>query len=119
MDSLPVVSRHHLDGVPGTAVQKRAIRSFADAFLATDAKIWIDLDASEWRMVLVRHPEHAGFNGAIFDASRRSGATGAAIRGNGEYAGAFLACRLTVAFRHGKVLVYDVVQYFFVAAVDC
>ncbi len=97
MYGLPVVSGYHLDGVPRTAVQKRAIWSFADAFLAADAKIWIHLDASEWRMIFIRHPEHTGFNGAILDARRRSGATGAAIRRNGEYAGAFLACRLTVA----------------------
>ena len=97
MHGLPIVRGHHLDGVPGTAVQKRAIRSFADAFLATNAKIRIDLDASEWGMIFVRHPEHAGFDRAILDASRGTGATGTAISGNGEYAGTFLACRLTVA----------------------
>src|SRR5215208_585136 len=60
--SLPIVSGHHLDRVPRTAIEERAVRSFAGALLTTDAEIWIDFDSSERRMVLIRDPEHTGFD---------------------------------------------------------
>ena len=70
MHRFPVIRWHHLDRVPGAAIEKRAIRPFADAFLAADAEIWIDFDAAERRMILVGYPEHACLNGTVFDACR-------------------------------------------------
>lgn len=110
MYAFPIVSRHHLDRIPGTAVEKRAVRTFARTLLAADAKIRIDFDSAERRMVLVRHPEHAGFDWTILDARRRSGATRAAVGGDREDARTLLSSSFAVTLRHWPVLVYDVVH---------
>jgi len=82
---------HHNDGVPRTAIQKAAVRSFADTLLTTDTQNWIHLDAAERRMVFVRNPEHAIFHRAVFNAGRRSGTPRAALRDHGKLFGFFLA----------------------------
>ena len=84
---------HHDDGVPGAAVEEAAIGPLAETLLAADAKNRIDLNAAEGRMILVGNPEHAVFNGAIFNAGRGAGATGAAFGDDGEFLGLFLARR--------------------------
>ena len=60
----------HHNGIPRAAVEETAVRSFADTLFASDAEDGIDLDAAEWRMVFVGHPEHAVFHRAVFDAGR-------------------------------------------------
>lgn len=97
VNCLPIVGGDHFDCVPGTAIEKRAVRSFADAFLTSDTKIWINLNPAKGRMIFVRYPEHAGFDWAILDARRRTGAARAAVRGNGEDAWALLSRCLAVA----------------------
>ena len=81
----------HDDGVPRAAIQETAVRAFAEALLAADAKNRIDLDAPERRIVLVRHPEHAVFHGTVLDAGRRARAAGAALGDNRQFFGFFLA----------------------------
>src|SRR5215212_7127730 len=108
VDSLPIISGHHLDRVPRTTIEKRAVRSFAGALLTTNTEIWIDFDSSKRRMVVVRHPEHTGLNRTILDTCRRSGAAGAAIRCDCKYPRALLASSLSVALRHRPMFVYDV-----------
>jgi hypothetical protein len=98
MHSFPIICGHHLNRIPGTAIEKCSVGSLADAFLTADAEIWINFDASEWRMVFVRDPEHAGFNRAILDARRRTRASGATISGNRKYSWSLLAGGLAVAF---------------------
>jgi hypothetical protein len=93
----PVIGWNHLDRIPWTTVQECTIRSFADALLAADAKIGINLNSSEWRMILIGYPEHARFDWAILDAGRRAGATSTAIGGNRKDARSLLARCLTVA----------------------
>src|SRR5882672_6846680 len=93
----PVIGRHHFDCVPRAAVKECSIWSFADAFLTADAEIRIYFDASEWWMIFVRYPEHAGFYRAVFDASRRSRATSATVGGDREDSWSLFACRLAVA----------------------
>ena len=110
MHAFPVVGRHHLDRVPGTAIEKRAIRTFARTLLAADTEIRIDFDSSKWRMVFIRHPEHAGFDRTVLDTCRRTGATGAAVSGDREDARPLFSRRFAVALRHWPVLVYDVVH---------
>ena len=75
----PIIGRHHLDRIPGTAVQECSVWSLTNALLAANTKIRIYLDSSEWRMIFIRHPEHARFDRTILDASWRSGAAGAAV----------------------------------------
>ena len=82
---------YHRDGIPGTAIQKTSIRPFAEAFLAANAQDWIDCDPAERRIILVRHPEHAIFHWAIFDAGRRAGASRAALGDDREFFGFLLA----------------------------
>jgi len=82
---------HHDDCIPGTAVEKRTVGSLAGALLAPDAEQRIHLDAAEGRMILVGNPEHAVFDGAVFDTGGRAGATGAALGDNGKFFGFFLA----------------------------
>ncbi len=94
----------------GTAVEKRAVRPFADAFLTTDAEIWINLDASKRRMIFVGYPEHARFDGAVLNARRRTCATRTTISSDGEYARLLLASCFAVAFRHGPMFFDDVVH---------
>src|SRR5437867_12025300 len=81
----------HDDGVPRAAIQEAAVRAFAEALLAADAKNRIDLDAPERRIVLVRHPEHAVLNGTVLDAGRRARAAGAALGDNRKSFGSTLA----------------------------
>lgn len=104
----PVVGRHHFNRIPGTAVEKSAIRSFANALLAADAEIGIDLDPAKRRVIFVGDPEHAGFNRAILDAGRRARAACTAIRCDSKYARPFFASCFAVAFRHGPMFFYDV-----------
>lgn len=97
MHRFPVVCWHHLDRVPGTAVEKSSVRSLAGALLTTNAEIGIDLNPAKRRMILVRHPEHAGFDGTVFDARRRAGASGAAVGRDGQDSRPFLTGCLAVA----------------------
>ena len=110
MDTFPVVGRHHLDRVPGTAIEKRAIRTFARTLLTADAEIRIDFDSAKRWMIFVGHPEHAGLNRTILDTRRRAGTTGAAVGGNRQDARPFFSGGFAVALRHWPVLVYDVVH---------
>src|SRR5207244_1291299 len=66
-------------------IQESALRALADALLASDAQDWVHLDASEGRMVLVRHPEHAVHNWTILYARRRSRASRAAFSDHREF----------------------------------
>jgi hypothetical protein len=108
----PIIGGHHFDCVPGTAIQKRAIWSLADAFLAANAQIRINFDPSEWRMIFVGHPEHAGFNGTVLNASRRSRTSRAAVGCNRKYSRPLLARRLAIALRHRPMFFYDIEQSF-------
>ena len=81
---------HHHDGVPWTSIEEAAVWALADALLATDAQNRIDLHATEWRVIFIRHPEHAIFDGAVFDARGRTGAPGAAFGDDREFFGLFL-----------------------------
>ena len=109
----PIVCWDHLDRVPGTAVEKGAVGTFAGALLTADAEVRIYFDTSKRWMVLVRHPEHTGLDRTILDTRRRSGATRAAIRGDGKYARPLLARGLSVALRHRPMFLYDVEYPFF------
>jgi hypothetical protein len=79
MLALKLGKRNHVNGVPRAAFEERAVRAFAGAQLAADAKQGIDDDAAKRGMVLVRRPIHAIRNGAVLDASRRAGASRAAL----------------------------------------
>ena len=59
-------------------------------------------------MVFIRHPNHAGLDGTVFDAGGGASATGAAIGSDSEYSRLLLARRLTVANRHGPMFLDDV-----------
>jgi len=98
MHRFPIIGRHHLDCIPRASIEERAIRSFADALLATDAEIGIDFDSSKRRVIFVWNPEHAGFDRTVFDARRRAGATGAAVGSDCEDSRPLLAGGLAVAF---------------------
>ena len=76
---------HHDDGVPRTPVEEAAIGAFAEALFATDAEDGIDLDAAKGRMVFVRDPEHAVFDGTVFDARGRASAAGAAFGDDSKF----------------------------------
>ncbi len=110
MQRFPIVGRHHFYCIPGTAIKKCAIRSFADAFLAADAEIGIYFDAAEWWMILVGYPEHARFDRAILDACRRTSTTSAAVGSDRQYARLFFASGFAVAFRHGPLFFDDIVH---------
>jgi hypothetical protein len=97
MHGFPIISRHHLDCVPGTTIEERAVWSFAYAFLTADAEIRIDFDTAEWRMIFVRHPKHAGFDRTVFDAGWGACAPRAAIGGDRKNSRSLLARRLAVA----------------------
>ena len=96
MHGFPIIGRHHFDRIPGTPIQECAVWSLADAFLTADAEIRINFDASEWRVIFVGDPEHAGFNGTVLDASWRSRATRAAVGCDRKYSRPLLAGRLAV-----------------------
>lgn len=108
MHGFPIVGGNHFDRVPRATVEKRAVRPLAYALLAADAKVRVNFDATERRVVFIGNPEHAGFDRAILDARWRTGAARAAIGCYGEDARPFLARRFSVALRHGPVLFYDV-----------
>lgn len=97
MHGFPVVGGHHLDRIPGAAVEKGAVRAFAGALLATDAKIRVHFDTAEGWVVFVRHPEHACFDRTVFNASRRAGAAGATVRSDGQNARSLFARRFAIA----------------------
>ena len=82
---------HHDDGIPGAAVEEATVRALAETLLAADAKKRINLNAAERRMVLVRNPEHAVFDGTVFHAGGRASATRAAFGDDGKFFGLFLA----------------------------
>jgi hypothetical protein len=82
---------YHRDRIPGTAVQERAIRTLAGAFLAADTQNRVHLYAAKWWMVLIRDPKHAVFYRAILDASRRAGASGTTLGNNSQLFWLFLA----------------------------
>ncbi len=69
----------HHDGVPRTTIEEAAVRPFAEALLAPDAKDGVNLDAAKRWMILVRHPKHAIFHRAILDARGRTRAPSAAL----------------------------------------
>src|SRR5687768_9734904 len=75
----PVIGRHHLNCIPGTPIQERAVGSLANAFLTADAEIGINFNTTEWRVIFVGDPEHAGFDGTILDTRRRTRAAGATV----------------------------------------
>ena len=108
MKRFPIFRRHHLNRVPGAAIEEGAVGTFAGALLAANTKIRIDFDAAKGRMVLIRHPEHAALDRAILDARGRSRATGAAICRDGKNTRLLLARGLPIADRHGPMFVYDV-----------
>ena len=108
MHGFPIIRRNHFDRIPRAAVEEGAVRAFAGALLTTNAEIRIDFDTAKGRMIFVGHPEHAGFDGAVFDAGGGAGAAGATVSGDGEDAGPFLARGFAVAFRHGPMLFYDI-----------
>jgi len=60
-------------------MQKTSVRAFAGAFLAAYAENWVYLDSAEWRIILIRNPEHAVFDRAVFDACGRTSASSAAL----------------------------------------
>ena len=61
-------------------------------------------------MILVWHPEHASFDGAILDAGGRTRATSAAVSGNGQDPRLLFPRSLPVADGHGPVFIDDVVH---------
>ena len=110
MYAFPVISWHHLDRVPGTTIEKRAIRTFARTLLAADAEVGIDFDSAKRRVILIGHPEHARFDRTILDTRRGTRATGAAVSGDRQDARPLFSGGFAVALRHWPVLVYDVVH---------
>src|SRR5690242_11640006 len=84
---------HHFDGVPGAAIEKRAVGTFAGALLAADAEKRIDFDAPERRMIYVGNPIHAVGHRAVGHASGRTRAAGAALGDDGQFLGTLLARR--------------------------
>jgi hypothetical protein len=110
MHRFPVVSWHHLNCVPGTAIEESSVRAFADALLATDAEVGIDFDPAEGRVIFIRNPEHTRFNRTVFDTGGRTGATGTTVGCDGKYARPLLTSCLTIALRHGPMFVYDVIH---------
>ena len=110
MKRFPIFRRHHLNGVPGAAVEKRTIWTFAYALLASNTKVGINFDATKRRVILVRHPEHARFDGAIFNASGGTRAASATISRNCQNARLLFASSLAIALGHRPVFFYNVVQ---------
>jgi hypothetical protein len=76
---------HHDDGVPRAAIEEAPVRAFAQALFAADAENWINLYPAKRRTILVRHPEHAVFDGAVFHTGGRSGAARTAFGDDGEF----------------------------------
>src|SRR5437764_6343776 len=104
---LPVFRGNHLDCVPRAAVEESAVGAFADALLAADAEVWVNLYATEGRVVVVGNPEHARLDGAVLDAGGRACTARTAVGRDGEQARLLLARRLAVALRHRPMLFDD------------
>ena len=85
------VGRDHLDGVPWAAIEEGAVGALARALLAPDAKLGVDFDAAEGRVVLVLDPVHAIFDGAVGHAGGRPGAARATLGDDGQLPGLLLA----------------------------
>jgi hypothetical protein len=117
MHRFPVIGRHHFDRIPRAAVKECAIWSFADALLTSDTEIRVYFDAPEWRMIFIGHPEHARFDGAVLDASRRTGATGTTVGSDRKNSWPLLARRFAVSLGHWPMLFYNVVHALFVLPV--
>ena len=98
MHGFPIIGGHHFNGIPGTAVKKCSVRSVADAFLTANAEVRINFDASEWRVIFVGNPEHAGLNGTVLDAGRGPSAPRAAVGGDRKNSRSLLAGRFAVTF---------------------
>ena len=79
--------RHHVNRVPGAALQESAIGTFAGAKFAPNAEQGINDNAPERGMVLVRGPKHAISNRAVLDASRGSRAPRAGLIDDGKNVG--------------------------------
>ena len=118
MNGFPIVSGNHFNRIPWTTVEEGSVGSLTRTLLTSDTEIRIDFDTAERWVILVRDPEHAGFDRAVFDASRRTGAAGAAISSNGEDARSFLALGFTVADRHRPFLFYYI-EHFCVSLPSC
>ncbi len=113
MECFPIVGGYHLDRVPRTAIEKSAIRSFADTFLTADTEVGINFDAAKGRMVLIRDPKHAGFYRAVLDAGRRTGTARAAVSSNCQDARFLFSSSFSVANRHGPMLFDEIVHAIF------
>jgi len=70
VETFPILGGNHFDSVPGTTIQESAVRTFADALLATNAEIRINLNAAEGWVIFVGHPEHTRLDGTILDTGR-------------------------------------------------
>ena len=108
MNGFPVVSRNHLNRIPGTSIEKGSIRSLARAFLTPNAEVRIDFYSAEGRVILVRHPKHTSFDRTVFNTRRRTRTTSTTVSRDGENTGPFLASSLSISHRHWPVLVYDI-----------
>src|SRR5947207_3875220 len=100
-----LLARDHFDGVPGAAVEERAVRAFARTLFAANTGGGVHFDATEWRVVFVGNPVHAVLDGAIGNASRRARAARATFRDDGELARYLLprrrdALRLRLRLHH-------------------
>ena len=108
MHSFPIVGRNHFNSIPGTAVEECAVGSFADAFLAADTEVRINFDPAKRWVIVVRDPEHAGFDRTVLDTGRRTRAAGAAIGSDGQNTWPLLARGFAVTLRHRPMLFYDI-----------
>ena len=108
MNCFPIVGWNHVNRIPGTTVQECSIGSLARTLLTSNTEIGIDFDTAERRVILVRDPEHTGFDGTVFDASWRACAPGAAVSGNGEDPRSLLARCFAVTDRHRPFFFYNV-----------
>ena len=107
MGHFPFIRRHHLYSIPGAAIQKRSIRSFADAFLAAYTEIGVNLNPAKWRMIFIGNPKHARLNRAVFDAGRRPRTTCAAIQSNCKDARFAFSSSFPISSGHRKVFFED------------
>ena len=108
MDCFPIVGWNHVNRIPGATVQESSIGSLARTLLTSNTEIGIDFDTAERRVILVRDPEHTGFDGTVFDASWRACASGAAVSSNGEDPRPLLARCFAVTDRHRPFFFYNV-----------
>jgi hypothetical protein len=94
----PIFGGYHLDRIPGTAIEKRTVWSFADAFLTSNAKIRVNFDAAKRRMIFIGHPKHARFDRTIFNARGRAGAAGTTVGCDRQNARLLLSRSFAIAF---------------------